>query len=324
MFLKQYELWQTCNNNCLFCFNKANAHIDNDEAKIAALRAVIADLDVVPGTIQDKLSIELIGGDFFQGQLHNPSVRTLFFQLMDKLVSLRDSKQIAQVVLFVTLTLGDNKDLYEAIDVLTRNAPADFEVWISTSYDTKGRFDAAKLENWKTHMTRLACIPTIHRNTTIILTQAFVDEVLSGAFDFQDFQDTYQTTLFFKHPLIMLDELAKHGDVSDQIIKYKRAKEDMLKRLPWFLPKRKDALKVMQKMREHGLLNRLMGLEYRADDLDAKFGEVGHWVKTIRDKEHNIESKNEAKLPCGDLVTYMCYADSDKCLLCDRDLYNDD
>ena len=101
-------------------------------------------------------------------------------------------------------------------------------------------------------------------------------------------------------------------------------KEDMLKRLPWFLPKRKDALKVMQKMREHGLLNRLMGLEYRADDLDAKFGEVGHWVKTIRDKEHNIESKNEAKLPCGDLVTYMCYADSDKCLLCDRDLYNDD
>lgn len=324
MYLKQYELWQTCNNNCAFCFNKENAGKSDNEAKKAALRAVIADLDIVPTQIEDELSIELIGGEFFQGQMDDEEVNALFFQLIDKLVQLRDEKKIAQVVLFVTLTIGAQKDLYKALAILTKDAPENFEVWVSTSYDTEGRFNKTKLANWKKHMGILASTDKIHRNTTIIVTQAFVDSVLSGEFNFREFQDTYKTTLFFKHPLIMLDELAKQGDTEDQIEKYKKAKKDMIKRLPWFLPKRKDTLKVIVKMKAYGLLNRLMGLEYRADDLDAKFGEVGHWVKTRRDKANDVESENETKLPCGHLVTYMCYSGSDKCLLCDRDLYNDD
>lgn len=319
MYLKQYELWQTCQNNCVFCFNKANAWKSDDEAKKLALEAVIEDLDKQV-LLHSDLSIELIGGDFFQGQLSNPDVRDLFFKLIEKLKKLGDSNKIKQVVLFVTLTIGEQEELYKTLDILCSD---NFEVWVSTSYDTKGRFDDKKLENWKKHMSILSKMSTVHLNTTIILTQAFVESVLSGEFNFIDFQLTYNTTLFFKHPLIMLDEIAKQDSSFGQRERYISAKKDMLKRIPWFLPKREDTLKVMSKMAEIGILDRLMGLDYRADDLDAKFAEEGHWVKTIRNKDKNIESENEAKNPCGHLITYMCYSDSDKCLLCDKDTYED-
>lgn len=316
MFLKQYELWQTCNNNCLFCFNKRNAGILNPEQQIKALNYVISDLDTVVKEHKD-LSIELIGGDFFQGQLSTPQVRTLFFQLIHKLRDLSDKKLIKQVCLFVTLTLGDQADLYKTIEILQN---PNRELWVSTSYDTYGRFiTPERLNNWKLNMIKISSYTNLNINTTSILTADFVTKVLSGELDLAQFQKNYHTTLFFKHPLIMMDESVCACSHKDQRELYLAEKARVLKETPWFLPKRADVLKFMLYLNKLGILDRLMGLEYRADDLDAKFIDQGHFVKTLRDKEHNIESAGEAKNPCGHVLTYMCYSDSDKCLLCDRE-----
>lgn len=320
MFIKQYELWQTCNNNCSFCFNKGEASILDPLKQELALRSVIKDLDLVYEKHGKDVSIELIGGDFFQGQLSTPTVKTLFFDLIKKIKLFGDTGKIRQVVIFATLTEGDQEDLYSTLDILLNNKKSDFDIWVSTSYDTRGRFTTeSKLKNWKYHMSKLSKINNVHLNTTIIFTQDFIKKVLSNDFDMDKFQKEYNTTLFFKHPLpIMINGYYTHGMMNPRDY-YLKAKKELLSRNDWFMPLRKDALRVMSIMNNLGILDRLMGLNYRADDLDSKFSDSGEWLKTVRDKSHNIESTTEEKSSCGHLLTYMCYADSDKCLLCDKE-----
>lgn len=326
MFIKQYEIWQTCNNNCDFCFNKGFANKIFPNQQEQSLRCVLKDLDKVVEEHGGDLSIELIGGEFFQGQLSTQPVRELFFELITKLRHLADKNLVNQIVIFVTLTLGEQEDLYKALNILMEDKTSKCEVWVSTSYDTRGRFgpNNEKLDNWKKHMLKLSEIKGLFKNTTIIFTQAFCDEVLSGKFDFINFQETYGTTLFFKHPLPLLINSYYINETDDQRQVYINAKNKSLEDWKWFMPKRSDAIQVMAMMNNVGILDRLMGLDYRADDLDSKF-EDGEWVKTIRDKEHKIESRDEEKNSCGHLLTYMCYSDSNECLLCDKEtLLSDD
>lgn len=319
MFIKQYELWQTCNNNCVFCFNKAQANTLDQVQQEQSLRSVLASIDDVVKEHKGNLAIELIGGEFFQGQMSTDIVRDLFFTLIRKLKQYGDTGDINQVCIFCTLTLGDQRDLFETIKVLTENKNKGFSVWISTSYDTRGRFTTeSKLQSWQDNMLKLAAIDDIHRNTTIIFTQDFVSKVLTGELNLQEFQEKYKTTLFFKHPLPLLINGYYTREIKDPTELYFHAKREAIKTWDWFMPYRSDALKVMVQLNAMGILDRLMGLDYRADDLDSKF-ENGKWMKTKRDKEHNIESLDETKNKCGHLLTYMCYADSEACMLCDKE-----
>lgn len=320
MFIKQYELWQTCNNNCLFCFNKAGRNTYIPEQQMAALNFIISDLDKVVTKTPD-LSIELIGGEFFQGQLANPAVYSLFFQLLHKIKYLGDTRKIKQVVIFATLTIGDQKDLYKALDILCGGP---MEVWVSTSYDTYGRFNTEeKAANWDKQMKKLASIPDIYRNTTIIFTQDFCEKVLTGSLDLQKFRDLYKTTLFFKHPLPILVTNYYTNNMVDSKKFFFEQKEKYQKENPWFFPKRKDAIKVLTILKNLSILDRFMGLNYRADDLDSKFTQEEGFLKTIRDKAHNIENASEDKSPCGHLLTYACYGDSEHCILCDKENIDD-
>lgn len=322
MYIKQYELWQTCNNNCVFCFNKAGRGLYNPEQQTKSLLFVLSDLDRVVRE-HSSLSIELIGGDFFQGQLVDVKVRELFFQLLQKIKSYGDKGQIKQVVLFATLTIGEQEDLYKALDIVKGGS---MEVWVSTSYDTKGRFNSqSQYDTWDKQMLKLASIKGVYRNTTAIFTQDFCEKVNSGDLDLKEFQDKYKTTLFFKHPLPPLVTNYYLSEDEDSKKVFFQQKEKEIQNIPWFFPRREDALKTMQKMNELGILDRLMGLDYRADDLDSKFTEKKGFLKTVRDKEHRIESTTEDKSPCGHLLTYACYRDSDKCLLCDKEnIYGED
>lgn len=329
MFIQQYELWQTCNNGCKFCFNKEMACKLVPEQQVQSLQAVYNDLDNIVAKHNGDLSIELIGGEFFQGQLSTREVSDLFFSVIHKIKDLADKKLIKQVVIFVTLTIGDQKDLFKTIEILTTNKNPDFEVWISTSYDTRGRFtNTQKLDTWRNTMSKLAEMKNIHLNTTIIFTQDFVEKILSGQLKLDEFIKKYNTTLFFKHPMpnlinTMSREKLDRLNLTEKEV-YVLAKRQCLKDTPWFLPKRNDALAVMCKLKELGLLSKFMDLNLRADNLFRQYNEERGWDKTIRDKEHCVESFDEELNDCGHLIPYMCYADSDRCIICDKENLLDD
>ena len=320
MFIKQYELWQTCNNNCEFCFNKSQISIINPVQQEKALEFVLLDIDNVVKLHGGNLSVELIGGEFFQGQLSTPRVKELFFNLLKKLAYYGNLGLIKQVCLFVTLTIGNQEDLFRSLDILLKDKTHNFSVWLSTSYDTRGRFRTnEQLNSWKSNMVKLSGFTDINKNTTIIFTQDFVNNVLEGRFNFVSFQKEFGTTLFFKHPLPPLINSYYTNDLDSPVGVYFNAKNKYMGEKDWFFPKRVDSLKVMSMMNSVGILDRLMGLNYRADDLDSKFDASGNSIKTVRDKNHNIESVDEEKSPCGHLLTYRCYSDSDKCMLCDKE-----
>lgn len=322
MFIKQYELWQTCNNNCIFCFNKEGRGLYNPIQQKHSLEFVLKDLDRVVEK-HKNLAVELIGGDIFQGQLRDKEVKALFFTLLRKIKSYGDRGLIKQLVLFCTLTIGEQEDLYSSLDIVLGGP---MEIWVSTSYDTKGRFNSqSQWDTWNKQMLRLSQIPNLYRNTTIIFTQDFCEKVLSGELNLKKFQDKYKTTLFFKHPLppAVTNYHPKKEEDSKQVF-YTQKKAE-IERIPWFFPKRQDALKVMAMMNSLGILDRLMGLDYRADDLDNKWDDSRGFLKTIRDKENNIEDKSEDTNSCGHLLSYVCYQDSDRCLLCDKEnIYGED
>jgi DUF2075 family protein len=329
MFIQQYELWQTCNNNCEFCFNKELACKLLPKQQEDSLLAVYNDLDNLVAKHGGNLSIELIGGEFFQGQLSTERVRDLFFSVITKIKSFSDKGLINQVVIFVTLTIGSQKDLYSTLDILTTNKNKDFEVWVSTSYDTRGRFDTKnKLDTWHKNMLYLSKLDSIYRNTTIIFTQDFVDKVLSGELNLKEFIEKYRTTLFFKHPMPNLintvnrDKLIKEN-LSEQDM-YTLAKKECLKEMDWFLPERDKSIQVMCILKEQGLLSKFMDLGLRADNLFRQYNVDTGWDKTIRDKNKHIESFDEDVSECGHLIPYRCYSDSDKCIICDKENLLDD
>ena len=62
-------------------------------------------------------NISLIGGEFFQGQLDDPEIHDLFFKTLKRIFQLYVDKKIGSIWLTCTLTIGNQKDLYELMDL---------------------------------------------------------------------------------------------------------------------------------------------------------------------------------------------------------------
>ena len=71
-----------------------------------------------------------------------------------------------------------------------------------TSYDTMGRFSTPKqLENWERNMKLLHdTYPAIKLHTEILVTEDFLQKVLSGEFNITEFKKKYHTDVDFLEP----------------------------------------------------------------------------------------------------------------------------
>ena len=99
----QYELWKDCSNACKFCFNRGQQDLD----KIESLNFVIDKLD--DEELNDYNEIGFIGGEFFDTQLDNKEVRTLFYKLIDKCIDKIKSNKIDKLYITTALLFDMNK-----------------------------------------------------------------------------------------------------------------------------------------------------------------------------------------------------------------------
>ena len=138
----QFELWQECNSRCKFCYLGPENRKTEDSIKLKTLKKVYEKISD-PKTFDEFDNLSYIGGEFFQGQLANPEVKELFMKIMSKTADYLREGTINSVWLCATLTLGDQKDLYEVLDLfkdIKREEHASNGLWIISSYDTIGRF----------------------------------------------------------------------------------------------------------------------------------------------------------------------------------------
>lgn len=314
MNIMQFELWQECNNKCSFCYLGSNVNHTPKERKLQAIEQAyqkISDVQNYPH--YDCLAF--IGGEFFQGQLRDPEVRSAFFLLMRKAADLANRHIIKEVWLSATLTIGDQKDLYAVLDLFDNPS----QVWILTSWDSIGRFHSEKMElTWQSHMKKLkADYPSIKLNTTIILTGDFISRYLKDEFDLERFSQEYQTSFFFKQ--CGSGESFSHLEPTPEnnlLVKQKKNEQ-----IPNFFPKRKQFIEFLCKFRQkESLLNwtKLFNIHYRADDLYRNFNDRSDMELTHRYKDTIGETNEMGHLPCGHLMAYDAYVDEPGCVLCDK------
>lgn len=307
----QFELWYQCNSKCLYCYNTGDLDFTPDEIKLRNLQAVIdkiSDLSIY----KDYNKLSYLGGEFFQGQMRNPEVKAKFMELMEKTNWLLQNGYIECIWLYATMTIGDQKDLYETMEKFQFKKG---QFWILTSYDTIGRFHAPKMEEtWKYHMKHLRELyPELLFNTTMILTGDTIKKYLSGEFSFKKFCEEFNTAFFLKYPWLP-------GNFD--------SKQKFNEHLPDFFPTRKETLAFFRKFRqEEGpeMWDKLYNFKYRAavcmknSNDDSKV-----MVPNVRDQEHNTEYEGEEdnadiNPKCGHLNSCCCYVDSDACWSCDKE-----
>ena len=303
----QYELWRECNCNCTYCTLGFDNHKTENELKLQSMQTAIDELkNFEPNEHQ---TVGFIGGEFFQGQLNTPEIKSKFMELMDKSRWLLDNDYIENVWINITLTIGNQNDLY---DVLKRFEGHKGNLWLLTSYDTLGRFHSQKmLDNWDYHMKNIHKLyPEIKFNITTILSEDCIDKYLNDNLSFKKMMEEYHCSFFFKQ--------CGNGPYS---------KEEMNTILPHFFPPRDKFIDFLQKFRNEEndeMWNKLFNIHYRADSLYRNFNDKNHQMElNVRHKDslNEIENNNKDEMEtndCGHLKVYAAYIDCDDCVLCDK------
>lgn len=336
----QWELWQYCNSLCKFCYLGKENRIHNKARQIQSLKDLSLSVEHLDYTKYNNISI--IGGEFFQGQLDDKETHDLFFKVIKQIFQCYLDKKIGSMWITCTLTIGDQKHLYELMDlaeamgVFPKEEYGASGLWLCTSWDAAGRFHTKQMEkNWQFHMKNIKKkYPWIKFNTTIILQKQFVEDYLSGKFVLKDFAKEYSTTFFFKQcgippagfeplGLEVNNGAGEKESAEARKLMYESkmdAKEEFQKIFPFF-PTRKQFLKFLMKFHQEDRENfdRLFNIMYRSDELHRNFISNEHDITNVRQKtEVGPEENGKETLPCGHTETYAAYIDNDHCCICDR------
>ena len=306
----QFELWQECGSNCKFCYLGDGNKFTNNELKMKSLQNTIDKIsDLSLYSEYDTLSY--LGGEFFQGQLRTPELKEKFLELMEKTAWLKDNGYIKQVWIYATMTIGDQKDLYDSLEKF-KNKDG---LWILSSYDTMGRFHTPKMEEtWKYHMKHIhELYPEVKFNVTTIITGDLIEKYLNDELSFKKMMEEYHTEFFFKQCGLGAFE----------------SPQKMNEKIGNFFPKRDSFIKFLIKFRKEEsplIWDKLFNIKYRADSLYRNFNDDGKQMilnKRFKDRKNEVETENANDMltgPCGHLKLYQAYIDSDKCVVCDKQM----
>ena len=306
----QYELWRECNCNCTYCTLGFDNHKTDNELKLQSMQTAIDEMkNFEPNEHQ---TVGFIGGEFFQGQLNTPEIKSKFMELIKVANDLLNNHIVKDLWLNASLLIGNQKDLYEVIDLIDDKT----KLWILTSYDSIGRFHTPKmLETWQYHMKNIHNLyPEIKLNTTSILTGDFIEKYLNDNIDIKEFKATYHTNLFLKTTVKPghLSHLSKQ-EINDKIGNFFPTQERFQEFLFTFY------------MREGAEeYHNLFSNDLRADEVRKNYNiDTKRNIKFIRDKqtlEETIDLIDEHidNLSCGHSTIYQCYVDSDDCCICNK------
>lgn len=306
----QYELWRECNCKCTYCTLGIDNCLTSNELKFQSMQTAIDEMKQFKSN--EHQTVGFIGGEFFQGQLNTPEIKSKFMELITEANNLLNNNIVKDLWLNASLLIGSQDDLYEAINLIDDKT----KLWVLTSYDTIGRFHTSKmLDTWKYHMNKLHNdYPEVKLNTTSILTGDFIEKYLNDEFDIEDFKAKYHTNLFLKTTV-------KPGHLSHL------TKQEINDKIGNFFPKQEkfqEFLFTYYSREGEDEYHKLFSNDLRADEVRKNFNDENKRnIKFIRDKntlEETIDCIDEHidNLPCGHSSIYQSYVDSDDCSICDK------
>lgn len=317
----QFELWQECNNHCVYCTLGRNNIKTPDEMKMEALDKAIKFVK----SAEDIDVFGLIGGEFFQGQITTLEMKWKFEELIYLIYSAMSSNRINHFWLNATLTDESQHPLPKLLDTFLGEENNIFlpnvmdRVWILTSYDTMGRFHTPKyLTNWKNNMRKLhETYPDLNFNTTMIITGDFIQKYMKNEIDLQEFQYLYNTSIFLKTPVRPDDMTNLSKDEINRRFKYE------------FFPRKKEFTQFLMKYKEkegdeafanlfsNELKANVVHKNYNREDLRDITFTRGVDFKESLDCDKSIKEIETSA--CGHSNIYKCFVDCDNCAVCTKE-----
>ena len=275
----QIRLWDDCINNCSFCSLQNRCRKTPLQSKKTRLTKAAA----LSRDFRAK-QIGIIGGDFFEGQLKGCEEE--WFELLEALL------QTDSEILISANLIHKQYLMQETIDKVVNR------LLLCTSYDEVGRFHTQLArKNW------LANIEKLHSQgvnifCTCIQTQDFLEAETK-------LPQWLGVNLCDPHLGVDWYLNVDKNDYHEHLIN-----ENKL----FNLPKRRTAIKWM---REHPEITKRYA-EYNSTHSDTIYS-FNNNDEIIKEVNERLTSTSSVNPECGHPFFSMCYADSDKCMMCDAE-----
>lgn len=274
----QIRLWKDCINNCKFCYLKA--HSDRNTTTESRKKRLVNAAELVKTIKAEKIG--LIGGEFFEGQLKGCE---------DEWFSFIDALKNSNSEIFITANLIHEQYLLkETIEAL------DNEVLICTSYDEEGRFHTEKdKEHW------FDLIASLHDQGVSVFCNSVATQ------DFFESKANFPEWLQFNlvDPHISLEWIFE--------VDKNEYHNKLLKECDFFnFPNRRTTIAWFK---AHPQTTRNY-VNYSTNHSDLIYG-FNAKDEPEPELQHRHTNSSFINPKCEHPYISTCYADSDKCMMCD-------
>ena len=297
----QYGVWPNCCNNCDFCLRLNRVPYTKDQ-QIMWLKNISNNIDHIDWQNEYSYGISLLGGELYY--VTDLDIQNEFLKLIDKIIQkiLKPSKNKYCKYSTVTNGLYDPKFLYKVVDKIVEATSIE-RVDLNFSFDFKYRFKSIDDQKLVLHN-----INEFHDKynyvvgVQMILTQYLIDMWRHKEFNINQFIDQYipGNNLCFLYPHVI------HTG----------------KKLDDFNFKRHDFLDFLHYMKNENYIVYMSFMNSTKNS--AVFKYTGYKTRLLNKIDTNYsqqpvlsDGKELINEKCGHSLLYRCYADCDKCMMCD-------
>lgn len=291
----QYGVWPDCTNNCEFCL-RMNRTPYSKERKLFWLKQITENIKHIDWS-KFSNGVSLLGGELYY--IRDKELQTAFMELIDTIIEyvLIPGNENTK---YSTVTNGIYKPdfLYKVIDHI-RDRVGMQHIDINFSYDIKYRY--------RTEASRqlaLSNINAFHKRynyrvgVQMILTQYVIDLWKAGQFDINQFIDQHfpgcTIGFLYPHPI-----------------------HTKTKHLSDFNFKRFDFLQFLSYLKSANYEVYLNFVHSTKNSGTFKYTGLRDRLDLSVNQQPILSDGKEEVTSCGHSILYRCYADSDKCMLCD-------
>ena len=199
----EFLVWDNCNNNCKFCFQRNNPRIFDQDKRKYILNNVISFIDsdqFIKGS-----HVLIVGGEI----LYNTADQRMLSEFFNQIVERMLDNTIGLLYINTNLLYSDTINLYNLMELMEWNNLFD-RLRFTTSYDIEGRFKSKEDEelmlNNLLELKRL--YPKCQIVTNIILTKAMCEAILNDTFSAKYFMVKYNCWINFIPYIVSDNRLA--------------------------------------------------------------------------------------------------------------------
>ena len=298
----QFGVWPNCCNNCDFCLREARIPYSKEQ-QIKTLEFINENINHIDWKYKYSYGISLLGGELYH--IKDIDIQRSFLKLIDNIIEkvLTVSKNPLCKYSTVTNGIYEPSFLYTVIDKIKNSVGMD-KIDLNFSYDLKYRYkseDDRKLV--------LKNINEFHEKydyavgVQMILTQNLINMWKAGQFEIGKFVyeniDGNNLCFLYPHPIktgMKLDDFNFRRKDFIEFVRYMKLNYPIVYRS--FVLSTKNSAEF-----------KMTGYKYRDSD-------------DVTQQPIFCDGKDEIT-ECGHSILYRCYSDSNRCMMCDLEMLDD-